>query len=69
MMIFGCGDIAICDACDTDADPFKKSFSRLGQDFEAAGQEDHLGGSFQFTVQEVEVFKVILINDSKTPVE
>jgi hypothetical protein len=70
MMIFGCGDVAIADQCNKEGDPSRLSFSRLGSEFELphvgsgpliVDQESAmfaLTGSFQYSVQEIEVFQV-----------
>lgn len=70
MMIFGCGDVAIADQCNKEGDQSRLSFSRLGSEFELphvgsgpliVDQESAmfaLTGSFQYSVQEIEVFQV-----------
>lgn len=65
MMIFGCGDLAISNECNKENDPSRLSFSRLGQEFELPinsydieSSMFSLGGTFQFSIVEIEVYQV-----------
>ena len=67
MMIFGCGDIVICDQCNMEERKVK-SCSRFGSEYEIGdivlpstkeALQNYMCGSFEFIVDEIEVYKIV----------